>query len=95
MSDVNLLPENLRDEEERERKKKGNHVFSVPMSTPVVEEEKARKTVNVPGTATADTPEDPKLKHVREESYIGVSSSGKIVHETPKEEEPIRRALPW
>ncbi len=94
MSDVNLLPEDLRDEEERERKKK-EHPLTIPMSTPMVDDHKERRTVGVQGSAQIKTEEDPKLKHVREESYIRVNSSGKIVHETPTAQEPVRRALPW
>lgn len=93
MSDVNLLPEDLRENEERELKRKERDI-TIQMSTPMVEDEQLRRKVTVAASAAKEAPDDPKLKRVREESYIRVNSAGKIIHEEPSAE-PIRRAPPW
>lgn len=97
MDDVNLLPDDLRKEEEREHKRKGDRTVGIPMSTPIVDAEKANRPVSVSQSRGADANVDPKLKHVREESYIGINAQGKIVHETPAESSPAssRARLPW
>src|SRR3989338_3549224 len=94
MDDVNLLPEELRQAEQKELKKKENDSRVVPMSTPVLESERTPHRLGVAQSRGTPPTTDTKLHHVREQSDIGVSPQGKIVHEAAPQE-PLRRAPAW
>lgn len=93
MGDVNLLPDDLRGAEEKERAKGAGSV-SLPMSTPTLIDRKGKQSLGVTSVATPKKDDTDEAKRVRSESYIGIDRSGKIVHEE-KKVEPVARQLPW
>src|SRR2546425_438437 len=95
MSDINLLPEDLRHEEEKELRQKDNRLERIEMSTPVVENEAEKRRLTVSQSVGQTTSPDPKLPFVRDASYIGVDPQGKIVHESVAPVTITTRPVPW
>src|SRR3989338_5655280 len=94
MSDINLLPEEIRRREEKERQKPFRP-SQIPMSTPILDEEIAKHSliIRAPKSPAAPLSEE-HVKHLREESYIRIDKEGKIVRETKAPTKYAERT-PW
>ncbi|OGL60740.1 hypothetical protein A3H10_01820 [Candidatus Uhrbacteria bacterium RIFCSPLOWO2_12_FULL_46_10] len=96
--DVNLLPDELKKREEEELRRKLKEPIEVPMSSPIKDATDKQRHLSVPASnAPSAKAEEPKLPHLREESYLHkVTPEGKIIHEAKRAAAPlVRSGLPW
>lgn len=96
--DVNLLPDELKKSEEEELRRRSKEPVHVPMSSPIKDAAVKQHHLSVSSSnAPSAKVEEPKLPHLREETYLHkVTSEGKIIHEAKRAVVPlVRSGLPW